>query len=88
MFNKFVYVTLQFLQHRLLNSTTSKERQKKIETFNKKDMSERNDSSKLIFKVKPVAKQSQLRARRNLTIAAKQIQKFVAKVNEKDAIQT
>ena len=51
-------------------------------------MSERNDSSKLIFKVKPVTKQSQLRARRNLTIAAKQIQKFVAKVNEKDAIQT
>lgn len=48
----------------------------------------RNDSSKLIFKVKPVTKQSQLRARRNLTIAAKQIQKFVAKVNEKDAIQT
>ena len=51
-------------------------------------MSVRNDSSKLIFKVKPVAKQSQLRASRNLTIAAKQIQKFVAKVNEKDAIQT
>ena len=43
MFNKFVYVTLQFLQHRLLNSTTSKERQKKIETFNKKDMSEREE---------------------------------------------
>ena len=86
--NKFVYVTLQFLQHLLLNSTTSEERQKKIETFNKKDMSERNDSSKLIFKVKPVTKQSQLRARRNLTIAAKQIQKFAAKANEKDAIQT
>ena len=51
-------------------------------------MSERNDSSKLIFKVKPVTKQSQLRARRNLTIVAKQIQKFVAKANEKDAIHT
>ena len=51
-------------------------------------MSESNDSSKLIFKVKPVTKQSQLRARRNLTIAAKQIQKFAAKANEKEAIQT
>ena len=79
---------MQFIQHLLLNSTTSKERQKKIEMFNKKDMSERNDSSKLIFKVKPVTKQSQLRARRNLTIAAKQIQKFAAKANEKEAIQT
>ena len=52
-------------------------------------MSEREERQfEINFKVKPVTKQSQLRARRNLTIAAKQIQKFVAKVNEKDAIQT
>ena len=35
-----------------------------------------------------MTKQSQLRARRNLTIAANQIQKFAAKANEKDTIKT